>query len=75
MQQQGEMGLSNLQVLLRDDVMKITGDMEQSGFNLPLTIAIQVTADSQGKLQSKVVQASVGPVSLPKILLTRSQRN
>jgi uncharacterized protein YpmS len=65
LQKQGDMGVKNIQVLLRDGVMKITGSVSQSGFNLPLTIAIQIAANGQGGLQTQIVQASIGPVSLP----------
>ncbi len=68
MQKQGDMGVSNVQVTLRDNVMKISGDMEQSGLNLPVTIAIQITTSGDGKLQSQVAEATVGPVALPKDL-------
>jgi hypothetical protein len=68
LQKQADLGVSNVQVLLRDDVMKITGDVEQSGFNLPLTIGVKVTADGQGKLQTQIVEAAIGPVSLPENL-------
>ena len=69
LQSQGETRLSNLQVFLRDGMIRITGTANQDGFDLPLTITLKATADSQGLPHSEIVEAKVGPLSLPQSIM------
>jgi len=69
LQNAGETGVSGVQVYLRDGVIKITGTASQNGFDLPLTITLRVTADAQGLPHSEVVEAKVGPLSLPQSMI------
>lgn len=69
LQSAGETGVSNVQVYLRDGVVRITGSVNQSGFDLPLSIALLVTADAQGLPHTEVMEAKVGPLSLPQSVI------
>lgn len=66
LQNQNDYQVQNIQVRLRDGLMTITGDVEQSGFNLPLQIVMRVNPDSRGVPQADVVEASVGPLPIPE---------
>jgi len=69
LQSQGEARISDVQVFLRDDMIRITGTANQNGFDLPLSIALRVTADVQGLPHSQIVEAKVGPLSLPQSMI------
>jgi uncharacterized protein YpmS len=69
LQKAGETGVSNLQVALRDGLIKITGTASQNGFDLPLTVSLRVSANAQGLPRSEVVEAKVGPLSLPQNMI------
>lgn len=69
LQSQGETAVRNVQVFLRDGMMRITGTASQSGFDLPVSIALRVTADAQGLPRSQIVEAKVGPLSLPQSMI------
>jgi uncharacterized protein YpmS len=69
LQSQGDIGVRDIQVFLRDGVIRITGTVNQSGFDLPLSIALSVTADGQGLPHSEVMEAKVGPLSLPQSVI------
>ena len=69
LQKAGETGVSGVQVSLRDGLITITGTASQNGFDLPLTIALRVSADAQGLPESEVVEARVGPLSLPQSMI------
>jgi uncharacterized protein YpmS len=69
LQSQGETRISDVQVFLRDGMIRITGNANQDGFNLPLSIALRVTADGQGLPHSEIVEAKVGPLSLPQSMI------
>lgn len=69
LQSAGETGVSNVQVYLRDGVVRITGSVNQGGFDLPLSIALLVTVDAQGLPHSQVMEAKVGPLSLPQSMV------
>ena len=55
LQSQGEARISDVQVFLRDGIIRITGTANQDGFDLPLSIALRVTADGQGLPRSEIV--------------------
>jgi uncharacterized protein YpmS len=69
LQSQGETRLSDLQVHLRDGLIRVTGTANQNGFDLPLSISLRVTADAQGLPHSEIVEAKVGPLSLPQSII------
>ncbi len=70
LQASGEDRINNLQIHLRDGKMVITGDVNQGGFNLPLSVSMIFTIDAQGQPHSQVVEGTVGPFSLPDTYLT-----
>lgn len=69
LQKQGDTGIRDVQVYLRDGVIRITGTANQSGFDLPLSIALRVTVDQQGLPHSQVMEAKIGPLSLPQSMI------
>ena len=69
LQNQGDTGISDVQVALRDNRIRITGNANQNGFDLPLTIVLKVTVDDQGRPHSQVDEAKVGPLSLPQSMI------
>ena len=70
MQSQPEANISDIQVLLRDDRMQITGNAVQSGLEFPLSITLSISVQA-GKPHSNVVSASIGPFSLPDSVLNQ----
>ena len=70
LQASGENRVHNLQIRLRDGKMIITGNVDQGGLTLPLSVSLTFTIDAQGQPRSQVVEASVGPFSLPESYLT-----
>jgi hypothetical protein len=69
LQKSGETGVSGVRVSLRDGQIKITGTASQDGFDLPLTVALQVSVSPQGLPQSEVVEARAGPLSVPRSMI------
>jgi len=69
--QSEEQPVKNLQIRFTKNQMSITGDVNQSGFNLPLTVIVRFTVDSQGKPHSEVVSAEVGFLSIPEDMLNQ----
>jgi len=64
-----EYNISDVQVLLRDGVITITGQAEQNNITLPLTLIFSVYPDASGVPQYDIVSAKVGPFDLPSILV------
>ena len=64
-----EYQIQNVQIYLRDGRVRITGDVEQSNINLPLTIVLKLSVDGNGKPESEIVSASVGPFQIPESFL------
>lgn len=75
LQSQGDTGVRDVQVHLRDGVIRITGTANQSGFDLPLSIALSVTADAQGLPHTEVMEAKIGPLSLPQTMMDQFTTN
>jgi hypothetical protein len=50
---------------LRDGKMVITGDVDQAGLTLPLSVSLIFNIDGQGQPHSQVTEGTVGPFSLP----------
>jgi len=66
-----EYNVSDVQVFLRDGVIKITGQAEQNNITLPLTLIFSVYPDANGEPQYDIVSAKVGPFDLPSILVNQ----
>jgi len=69
LQNQPDAGVKNIQVHLQNGQIQITGDVAQSGFNLPFNVILTVTVNSQDRPVSRVVSASVGPLPVPQNML------
>ena len=69
MQKSSNAEIQNLQIRLRDGLVKITGQVNESGLSLRAAIDVKITLDAQGKPHSEVVSAKVGPFSIPETML------
>ena len=65
----GETGVRDVQVYLQDGVIRITGTVNQSGLDLPLSMTLSVTVDALGLPHSEVMEATIGPFSLPQSII------
>ncbi len=63
--------IRDLQVSLDDGVMVITGEVNQSGMDLPLTVSVKIDVDPQGKPHTQIVSGKLGPFSLPENILAQ----
>ena len=64
-----DVNIKNLQVHLRDGQIQISGQAESQGIDLPLSIALEISVDAEGRPRSRVITAKVGPFSLPDSML------
>jgi len=71
LQTSGEDRIQDLQVQLDDGVMVISGEANQNGMNLPLSISVKINVDSQGKPHTQIVSGKLGPFSLPETMLAQ----
>lgn len=60
--------VSEPQVFLRNGQIEARGNVQQSGFNLPLTMIATVSVNAEGKLEYQLVDATIGPLPLPDSL-------
>jgi len=74
LQNQNEYDVRNIQVGLRGGLIHITGEVSQSGFDLPLSVSMRVTPNAQGKPEAEVVEATVGPLPLPDALTSELEQ-
>jgi uncharacterized protein YpmS len=66
LQSQQDLGVRDVQVLLRNGQIQITGTVERSGINLPFNVSLTVSVDAQGIPHTSIVDASVGPLPVPQ---------
>jgi hypothetical protein len=64
----------NIQVRLRNGLIIITGEVSQSGFDLPMEVSMRVTPNAQGQPEAEVVEASVGPLPLPDAMTSEIEQ-
>jgi uncharacterized protein YpmS len=69
LQSQGETNIRDVQITLLDNQIQITGSANQNGFDLPVSIALRLTVDEQGRPHSQIIEAKVGPLSLPQSMI------
>lgn len=69
MQKSGSNEIQDLQIHLRDGLVKITGRVNESGMTLNAAINLKINIDGQGKPYSEVVSARVGPFPIPEDML------
>jgi len=68
LQNQSDYDVRDIQVGLRDGLIHISGQVNQSGFDLPLKVSMRVTPNAQGRLEAEIVDATIGPLPLPDAL-------
>jgi len=71
MQNSGSTEIENIQIRLRDGLVKITGRVNESGLSLNAAIDVKINIDEQGKPYSQVVSAKVGPFPIPEDMLNQ----
>ncbi|MBN1146412.1 MAG: hypothetical protein JXA78_04090 [Anaerolineales bacterium] len=64
-----DVNIKNLQVHLQNGQIQITGQAESKGFNLPVSITLEISVDANGQPHSNVITAKVGPFSIPDSML------
>lgn len=69
MQSQGEASINDVQVLLRDGKVTITGQVQQDQLQAPLEISLALSADGAGGFTYTIESAKIGPLPLPQFLL------
>jgi uncharacterized protein YpmS len=69
LQSSGETAVRDIQVYLRDGVIRVSGTASQSGLDLPLSVTLRVTVNAQGMPQTEVMEAKIGPLSLPQSII------
>jgi uncharacterized protein YpmS len=69
--QQAGAQIQDLQIHLRDGQIQITGQVNQDGFSLPLSIILTISVDAQGLPHAAIVSANVGPFPLPDSMLSQ----
>jgi len=67
----GEDRIQNLQIRLDDGLMAISGEVNQNGMTLPLTVSVKIDVDSQGKPHTQIISGKLGPFSLPENILAQ----
>lgn len=67
----GEESIQDLQVRLRDGQITITGNVQRSGFDLPLEIVIEPSVTTSGQPRFRIVEASAGPFPLPQEIINQ----
>lgn len=71
MQQSGSNDIQDLQIYLRDGLVKITGQVNESGLSLRAAIDVKINIDEKGRPYSEVVSARVGPFPIPEDMLNQ----
>lgn len=66
----GETRVRDVQILLRNGLMHISGTAVQGGFQLPLSIDVRFYIDEHGKPHSQVVSAKAGIFSVPESMIS-----
>jgi len=56
-------------VRLRNGQIEFEANVNQSGFSLPLRLAVAVKIDDQGKPDYEITSANLGPLPLPESIL------
>ncbi len=62
--------LKNIQIFLRDGQMTLTGDAKIGALTAKASLAVDVTVNSEGKLEAEITDADFGPVPVPSDMLT-----
>lgn len=69
LQNQTDPAINNPQVRLRNGQIEFEANVNQSGFSLPLRLAVAVKIDDQGKPDYEITSANLGPLPLPESIL------
>lgn len=68
---QSDLGLQNPVIRLRNGIVSIEAQANQSGFDVPVNVDLELSANGQGKPQFEVKSASLGPIPMPQSLLSQ----
>lgn len=64
-----EIGISNPVIFLRNGVVEIHAQYNQSGINLPLVVVINLFINTQSQIEYEITSAKIGPLPLPGALV------
>jgi hypothetical protein len=68
---QSELGIQNPKIRLRNGLVSIEAQANQSGLEVPVNVDLELTANGQGKPQFEVKSASLGPFPMPQSILSQ----
>jgi hypothetical protein len=66
---QNQLNIQDPQVYLRDGQVQLFGNLQQGNVTVPLKIILTLSTDGKGQPQFQVVEATAGPLPVPKDLL------
>lgn len=69
MKSQTQLDIQDPQVYLRDGQVQLFGNLQQGNVTVPLKIILTLSIDENGLPQFQVVEATAGPLQVPKDLL------
>ena len=68
-QKSGETRIKDIQIGLQGGLLTVSGQVNQSGFDMPMEIVMKITIDSQGKPHTQIISGTVGPFAIPDSML------
>ena len=68
-QKSGETRINDIQIGLQGGLLTVSGQVNQSGFDMPMEIVMKITIDSQGKPHTQIISGTVGPFAIPDSML------
>jgi uncharacterized protein YpmS len=66
---QDRLNIQDPQVYLRDGQVQLFGNLQQGNLTVPVKIILSLSSDGKGLLQFQVIEATAGPLPVPKSLL------
>jgi hypothetical protein len=71
LEKQGETRIKDVQIGLNAGVLTLSGLVNQNGFEMPLTIAMRINVDDQGKPHTQILSGKVGMFAIPDDMLNQ----
>jgi hypothetical protein len=66
---QSQLDIQDPQVYLREGQVQLYGNLHQGNLTVPVKIILSLSTDGKGLLQFQVIEATAGPLPVPKSLL------
>jgi uncharacterized protein YpmS len=71
LQYQDQEEIRDLRVDLADGIVTVTGQMNQNGFDLPLTLKLSIAVDESGSPYITIQDGKLGPFPLPENIIAQ----